>query len=200
MRAAHVTSRPLPVLLTGSRAPVWWAVILLIVIESTVFATLLTSYAYLRISANAWPPEGIPLPALRLPVLNTFVLLMSSIAVYWAGTAIGQGDTRKLKLGLAAGIMLEIAFLTVKLIESGGYAFDWSTNAYASIFLGITNLHSVHVVAAIVMASATLILAFRGYFTPERRLGIQVVSYYWQFVAVIWVPVFVVLYLVPRLA
>lgn len=191
--------RTLPVLLTGSRSPVWWAIVLLVLIESIVFATLLTSYAYLRVSTPAWPPESIPVPGLRLPIINSLVLLMSSVAVYWASKALRNGDVRKLKLGLAAGILLEVTFLTVKLIESGGYDFSWDTNAYTSIFLGTTNLHSLHVIVAIIMAVATEILAFNGYFTRERRVGMQVVSFYWQFVAAVWVPVFIVLYLLPRI-
>jgi cytochrome c oxidase subunit 3 len=48
------------------------------------------------------------------------------------------------------------------------------------------------------MAIVVQILAFRGEFDAEHRLGIQAVKIYWQFVALIWLPVFVVLFLVPR--
>lgn len=188
----------LPARLTSHRAPIWWAMVLLVVIETTVFASLLTSYMYLRMSAPGWPPPGIPLPGLLLPGINTLVLLTSSAAVYWAGRGLQRGDLRQLKIGLGAGVLLEVVFFSVKVVEAQGFGYGWSTTAYASIFWSISGLHTIHVVIAILMTGAAEILALRGYYTQERRLGVQVVSIYWQFVAVIWIPVAFVLYLVPR--
>jgi cytochrome c oxidase subunit III len=188
----------LPWRVHGSRAPLWWGMLLVVAIETTVFATLLSSYLYLRAGAAEWPPADIPLPGLLLPGINTVVLLTSSVAVFWASRGLARGDQRRLKLGLGAGILLEVTFFVIKLIESQGFGYGWGTDAYASIFWSISGLHTVHVLIAILMAAAAGVLALKGYYTEERTLGIQVVSIYWQFVAAIWIPVAFVLYLVPR--
>lgn len=193
-----VRTAELPSRLTGSRSPAWWGMVLLVAIESTVFATLLASYMYLRGAVAEWPPAGIPLPGLLLPAVNTLVLLTSSVAVYWAGRGLKQGDQRRLKIGLGAGVLLEIVFFVVKLFEAQRFGYGWSTSAYASIFWSISGLHTLHVVVAILMASAAWVLAMRGYYDREKMVGVQVVSIYWQFVAAVWIPVAFVLYLVPR--
>ena len=41
-------------------------------------------------------------------------------------------------------------------------------------------------------------LALRGHFTTERRLGVQINGLYWQFVVIVWIPLYLLLYWVPR--
>lgn len=196
--ARAIRKESLPSVLSGTGAPVWWAMIVLVVIETTVFATLISSYLYLRFRAQSWPPEGIPQPDLLLPILNTGVLLASSVAVFWGSNGVKKGDLRRLKLGIGVGIVLEVVFFALKLVLSSGLEYGFTTHAYGSIFSAIDRFHTVHVFVAILMASVAEVLALRGYFAPQRRLGIQAVNIYWQFVAIVWIPVFVVLFLVPR--
>lgn len=188
----------LPTEVHGSGAPVWWAMMLVVAIETTVFATLISSYFYLRFSAPEWPPGDIPDPGLLLPVINTGVLVASSVAVYWGSSGIAKGDLRRLKWGFGIGVSMEAVFFVIKMVVSTGLGYGWTTHAYGSIFSTIDRLHSAHVVVAIILGTVAEVLAFRGYFSEERRLGVQAVNIYWQFVTVIWFPVFVVLFLVPR--
>lgn len=198
MAAPIIRKEALPVLLTSTRAPLWWAMLLLIVIETTVFACLFAAYFFLRFTSPQWPPGNIPDPDLLLPIINTGVLFASSMAVLWATSGIQQGDQRRLKIWMGVGIILEVVFFALKIVLSGGIPFGMSDHVYGSIFWSINRLHTGHVLVAILMASVVEVLAFRGHFTERRRLGIQAVNIYWQFVAVIWIPVFVVLFLVPR--
>lgn len=188
----------LPAALNGMQAPVYWGMLTLVTIETVVFATLLSSYFYLRLLSDEWPPAGVPNPDLLLPVINTVVLLTSSGTLLWATRALAQDNQKRLKIGLGIAIGLEGVFFTIKMVVSTGLPFSWSDHAYASIFATIDRLHSLHVVIAIIMAVVVEILAIRGEFDSEHRLGIQAVNIYWQFVALIWLPVFFVLFLVPR--
>ncbi len=190
--------RRLPTTLNGMQAPVYWGMLVLVAIETVVFATLLSSYFYLRLLSDGWPPVGVPNPKLLLPTINTVVLLTSSGMLLWATRGLSQGNQRRLKIGLGIAIVLEGVFFTIKMVVSTGLPFSWSDHAYGSIFASIDRLHSLHVVIAIIMAVVVEILAFRGEFDAEHRLGIQAVNIYWQFVALIWLPVFIVLFLVPR--
>lgn len=193
-----VPKEELPVLMNGARAPLWWAMLLVVAIETTVFATLFSSYFYLRFRAPQWPPEDIPEPGLLLPIINTGVLFASSVAVLVASSGIKKGKLRRLKWGMGIGIALEVVFFGIKIVLSQGIGYTMTDHAYGSVFFTINRLHTGHVLAAILMASTAEVLAIRGYFTQERRLGIEAINIYWQFVAVIWIPVFVVLFLVPR--
>ena len=184
--------------LDGPRAPVWWAMVLLIAIETTVFLTFISSYFYLWMLSPEWPPAGVDPPDLMLPIINTVVLLTSSLVVLWATKGIRKGDQKRLRWGIGIGAGLETVFFGIKMLVSTGLPFGWSSHAYGSVFAPIDRLHSAHVVVAIIMAVVVEILAIRGYFSEDRLLGVEVVNLYWQFVALIWLPVFLVLFLLPR--
>jgi cytochrome c oxidase subunit III len=196
--AAAIPKERLPVIVSGTMAPVWWGTLLLVLIETIVFGSLISSYFYLRLGATEWPPGGAPPPELLLPIINTGVLFASAAAVFWATSGLRKGNVRRLKIGLGAGLVLEIVFFAIKLVMSGDVIVGWRENAYGSIFWSINHLHTAHVFVAIVMGCVGMLLVWRGYVTPRRRLPMEVVNIYWQFVTLIWMPVFIVLFLVPR--
>lgn len=193
-----VPKTALPTHLSDKREPVWWGMVMLIVIETTVFASLIASYFYLKVGAPVWPLDGISPPDLLLPSINAGVLAISSLPVWWADSGIRKGDVGRLKLGLGIGFVLGVVFLVLKYIEYSGNDYNWSTNAYGSIVWAITGFHSAHVVILLIKTLVVLTLAFRGYFSAERNIGVQVNGLYWHFVVIAWVPLFATLYLAPR--
>jgi cytochrome c oxidase subunit III len=191
----------LPAFASGSRAPLWWAILLLVVIETMVFATFIASYFYLRFNVAYWPPAGAELPKLLLPTLNTLVLMASSAAVYWADSGISRhGDVRRLKIGMALAILLSLVFLTLKVIEYYQVEYFWDTHAYGSLIWTIVIFHSAHVGSVTLKGGVVLTQAFQGHFTRYRHLGVQVNGIYWHFVVLIWIPLYLTIYIVPRIA
>jgi cytochrome c oxidase subunit III len=188
----------LPDVVAGNRAPVWWGMMLLVAIEITVFATLISSWFYLGLMLPEWPPPDVQPPDLMLPLINTGVLLTSSVTVLLATRALREGKMRRLKVALGVAVVLETVFFVIKLMVSGGIQHSWDDHAYASIFWMINRLHTGHVLAAVLMGMVAFALALQGHFTRERRLGMDVVNIYFQFVALVWLPVLLVLFLLPR--
>lgn len=199
MNGAAIQVRHLPNLVSGSRAPIWWGVAMLLAIEATVFATLIASYFYLQMSEPQWPPAGIEPPKLPLPTLNTIVLMASSIPMYLADSAVTQGKLRQLRWGLAGALALAILFLVLKVVEYSDVPYKWDHHAYGSIVWLIIGFHSTHVVSLVLKTIVMLILAWRGYFNEKRTLGVEVNGLYWHFVVAVWLPLYAVLYWAPRM-
>ncbi|HSK09115.1 MAG TPA: cytochrome c oxidase subunit 3 [Vicinamibacterales bacterium] len=195
-RAIDVSDRPN--LVSGARAPLWWGMVLLLVIEATVFGTLIASYFYLRLGQPAWPPPGVEPPDLLLPTVNTFVLLASSVPMFLADRGITEGKVRRLVWGMAASVVLGVVFLVLKVIEYGDVPYRWDDHAYGSIVWTIIGFHSAHVASVILKSVVVGLLGYRGYFNRERHLGVQVNGLYWHFVVAVWVPLYAVLYWAPR--
>jgi len=189
----------LPNLVSGGRAPLWWAMVLLLAIEGTVFATLVVSYFYLRMVAPAWPPPGVEPPELLLPTINTIVLLASSVPMYIADRGITKGRSRRLLVGLGIAVALAIVFLVLKVVEYSGVSYRWDDHAYGSIVWTIIGFHSAHVMSLVLKSLVVGTLAWRGYFDGRRHLGVQINGLYWHFVVAVWVPLYAVLYWAPRL-
>lgn len=186
---------PLPRMAPGHGETVWWGMVLLVTIESVVFASLIMSYFYLRAGMADWPPGNLGPPDLLLPTANTLVLLASVVPVMWAERAVRRGDTRAVVLGKGIGQGLLVIFIVLKIVEYGAYDYDWASHAYGSIVWSITGFHVAHVLAVFVKAAVIVTLASRGYFDASRYAGVQANALYWYFVAAIWIPLYATLYL-----
>lgn len=182
----------------GRRHPLFWGMLGLITVETVVFATLITCYFYLRTGHPEWPPAGIEEPELLLPTLNTLVLLLSSIPMYFADKGIAEGKQWHLRIGVMAASALALVFLVIKGIEYSHLEYDWSSHAYGSIVWTIAGFHSLHVGALLLKTLIVGILAWKGFFHEEERIAVQVNGIYWHFVVLIWIPLYIVLYLVPH--
>src|ERR1041384_7122793 len=86
---------PLTAARSGPRSPSWWAMLILILNESVVFASLLASYFYLRFNSVLWPPQGVRLPELTFSSINTILLIGSSIVMQWAVNSVRQDHVRR---------------------------------------------------------------------------------------------------------
>jgi cytochrome c oxidase subunit III len=193
----------LPQRYSGPRAFGWWGMVWLIGTEAMLFALLIACYFYLRFrSGPTWPPDGIPDPKLRLPLIMTAILWSSSIPVHRADRAIREGDTSGLKRGLAAGFALGATFLIIT------FAFEWpeahdefgpTTNVYGSLFFTITGFHAAHVLVGLLISGWVQARAWQGAFDESRHVSVQNFAMYWHFVDIVWAFVLATLYLSPRL-
>ncbi|HUF34568.1 MAG TPA: cytochrome c oxidase subunit 3, partial [Gemmatimonadales bacterium] len=91
------------------------------------------------------------------------------------------------------------AFLAIKYVEYSGLSYDWSSHAYGSITWTMSGFHAAHVMGVLLKGLVVEALAWKGHFTRERRLGVQINGLYWHFVVVVWIPLYFTLYWSPRL-
>lgn len=184
----------------GPDGPLWWGMLGMIAIEAAVFAILIAAYFYLKTQSAAWPQGGFGPPSLLLPTINTVILVASSFVMHWADKGAAKDDQRRLRVGMIGAASLAVVFLVLKVVEYSGVPYKWDTNAYGSIVWTIIGFHSAHVFLLLLKTTVVATLAVRGFFTPERRLGVIINGMYWHFVVAVWVPLYVVLYWSPRLS
>jgi heme/copper-type cytochrome/quinol oxidase subunit 3 len=180
----------------------WWAMVLLVATEATLFAVLLVSYFFLRFKTSAgWPPDGIADPKLLRAVVMTAVLASSSIFMHLAETGIRRADQRALVGWLAFAFGLGSAFLGLQIWETVVVAREFTprTDAYGSLFFTITGAHSAHLVAGLLLVAWIQLRAWMGAYSPRRHLGVQMAAIYWHFVVAVQIAIFATLYLSPRL-
>ena len=182
------------------RAPGWWGMVFLIITEALFFSLLLVSYFFLRFTYGPeWPPGEIPDPELELVLIMTPILLLSSGPVHWAELGIRKGDVRRLRVGLLLTMLMGATFLVMQ-----GFEYDTTlkeftpqTNVYGTLFFSITGFHGIHVFVGLVLLGWLQFYAWRGRFSRESHLPVQVITMYWHFVDVVWVFILTSLYLSP---
>jgi cytochrome c oxidase subunit 3 len=155
---------------------------------------------------STWPtngPAGVggdfkTMGPLGLPLINTALLLTSSITVTIAHHALIAGHRNMLKFFLAATFVLGFIFVYLQGVEYVHAYQDLNlrltTGIYGSTFFMLTGFHGMHVTIGAIMLTIIWFRVMKGHFTPDRHFAFEAVAWYWHFVDVVWVGLYVFVY------
>ena len=196
---AAVTDLPIPPDVVPERtlSAAQWGMASFLLSEVAFFSTLIVAYVSFFGADVVGPTPGEAL-SLKLALGTTLCLVASSFAIHLAEGALRRGNQVTFQLLWAVTIALGIAFLA-------GTAYEWhdlitrqhltiSRNLFGTTFYTLVGFHGLHVTAGIVAMSIVLGLALRGAITEKHHTGVQLVSWYWHFVDVVWIVVFLIVY------
>ena len=143
-----------------------------------------------------WPPKGLEvLDLMKLPLLNTLILLCSGTTVTWAHHALIHGDREGLKKGLWATIFLGLLFSGIQAYEYLEAPFPFAGLNYGTAFYMATGFHGFHVIVGTIFLAVCLARTYKGHFTPQQHFGFEAAAWYWHFVDVVWLFLFITIYI-----
>jgi cytochrome c oxidase subunit 3 len=167
---------------------------LFIMSEVMIFGAFFTAYFFIRIvTHNPWPAHGTTVPE-AVAGVNTLILLSSSLTIHWALVSIRNGNRFGLKAGMVATFCLGFTFLFIQVNEYIHLGWPPRASAQATVFYSLTGLHGAHVVVGLCALLIVNIRSFRGHYTSEHFLGMEVPGIYWHFVDLMWVVVYTTVY------
>lgn len=183
----------------GSASPTWWGTIAFMLIEGTGLALIIGVYLYLASLATVWPLSA-PLPSLGPGTVLTLLLVVSLIPNFLLARWAGQGDLRKVRIGVVVMSVLGLAPLPLRWFEFPALHVSWDSNAYGSVTWTMLGLHTTHIITDLADTLVLAVLMFTRHGDNQRRFGdVQDNAMYWNFVVLTWLPIYACLYWVPRL-
>jgi heme/copper-type cytochrome/quinol oxidase subunit 3 len=182
----------------GPDSILWWGTLGYMALEGMAFVLAVATYFYLMREVPSWPPGGIWPPELRYGTTFTAVLALSVVPNVWAKRAAERHELRGVLVGLAAALAFGLALLVLRGFEFTVLNVRWDTNAYGSIVWTLLGLHTLHLATDVADSAVLLAVLLCGHVEPRRFTDVSENSDYWYFVVVTWLPIFAVLYLVPR--
>lgn len=170
--------------------------ILFLATDAGTFAAGFIYYVFVRV--GTWPPGELPPLVSSLVVINTAVLLASSVTFHVAYTSLKRGHERRFTALVGLTVFLGIIFLGGQLIEYYEFVvvegFSIGDGVFASAFFGLTGLHGLHVTLGVVLLSLVFVRALRGHYGTDRDTSVETVGLYWHFVDGVWLFLVAVLY------
>jgi cytochrome c oxidase subunit 3 len=155
---------------------------------------------------SAWPSNGPgelggeyqAMGPFGLPLINTAILLTSSITITIAHHALIAGQRKLLTVFLGLTFLLGFFFVYLQGVEYieayQHYNLKLTTGIYGSTFFMLTGFHGMHVTIGAIMLTIIWFRVVKGHFTASKHFAFEAVAWYWHFVDVVWVGLYVFVY------
>jgi len=168
--------------------------------EVAFFGTLIVAYLKYLGADNG---ELTPANMLHLPtaLVNTALLVSSSITIAWAATALARGSHKAACRWLALTVLLGLGFLGVTASEwydliSRGLTLR--TNLFGTTYFTLIGFHAGHVTLGLLAMICLLAIL-----SSQKQVGflaepVELVSWYWHFVDGVWIVLLLVVYILGR--
>lgn len=173
------------------------AMVLFLVTEVATFAAGFAYYFYVRV--RPWPPEHIPHLLGSLVLVNTALLVASSVTLHVAHHALQEGNRERFERLTGVTLLLGVVFLFGQVYEYYEFVvvegYTLASGVFASAFFGLTGLHGLHVTLGAVLLTIIFVRAWRlGQYSPSRMTSVSTVTMYWHYVDAVWLFLVTVLY------
>ena len=189
----------LPTAVLDSRSLVWWGTIVMTVIEGFVFVITVGAYFYLRTIADEWPPGRTGPPALTAATINLVVLLLSALPAVALDRAAQKRDLRMCRWMLGGNLIFGTIFLIFRIYEFRALRCMWNSHAYGSITWTLLGLHTSNLITSLLETAIVLAYFLLRPVEDRHYLDARLDGVFWYFIVVTWIPLYAVVFLVPRL-
>ena len=189
----------LPTVTFGSRSLMWWGTLGFMTIEGWTLALLVGAYLYLRQNYEAWPPLRTPNPSLLIPTINLVIFLVSLVPAKLVERAGKRLDEAGVKRWLVVMSLISLPTIILRWWELWALNTRWDSTAYGSAVWTIVGFHT-----SLLLLDICDTLGLTGLFL-FKKLPVKTFSdaadnsFYWYFTVAVWIPVYLILYVGPRL-
>jgi cytochrome o ubiquinol oxidase subunit 3 len=162
-----------------------------------MFAALFATYAVLHQSTYGGP-SAKDLFSLPFAMSQTLLLLLCSFTSGLGGIAAHRQDRKGTLILFGLTFVLGLIFMgrewidLARLVQAGS---DWRASAFLSAFFTLVGTHGLHMVFALLWIPILLWPVWKTGVTPVSLIRLTCLRMFWQFLNVVWVFVFAIVYL-----
>lgn len=200
-RAIHVVGdlADLPASASGPSNLVWWGNTGFMLIEGTGFVLAIGCYLYLKTQSPGWPLPGNALPSLGWSAVFTLGLLASQAPNLWVKHQAAAKNAATVRIGVLPMTVIGIAIAVVRWFELQHLGTRWDHDAYGSVVWLLMVLHTSHIVTDLGDTGVQALWLYTHEIGDDQFADVEDNANYWSFVVVAWLPIYVLVYWVPRL-
>jgi cytochrome c oxidase subunit 3 len=184
----------------GPSSATWWGVMAFMIIEGAAFGLAFAAYFFLMGHEQGWPPEGRQAPDLIAGTLFTILIVVSEIPNMMIKKAARGRDVPEIRRLLPVMIAIGLVLFVIRGFEFNSLNVRWTDDAYASIVWALLFLHTTHLatdwVDTVVLA---VLMRTRVGWEGRRLVDVDENSMYWRYVWLLWLPIYLMIYWIPRL-
>jgi cytochrome c oxidase subunit I+III len=172
----------LPVGACGRASHSWWAMVILLCVDASIFASLAFAHLHVAMALDVCPPSGARLPDGGWVLASCALLVLGSGAMLWAQQRI-EAQSR-----LRFAVMLAMSF------TGASFVLSWvayvqaglspRAQAWSATVATLQGWQGFHVAVLMVMGGYVLARSWSGRLAPEARATLDNTALLWHYVIV----------------
>jgi cytochrome c oxidase subunit I+III len=172
----------LPVNATGPASQSWWATMIMLVVDATVFASFLFAFIHLSMRLEVCPPAGAALPPAPWPLLSCALLAAGSLLIAWARrTLTTQSSQRWLRVAVAAAALCAAAAFAVEWHGQLKAGLAPSSQAWSATVAAMLSYQGLHVLVLLLIAPYLLARSWSGRLGASSRATLDNSALIWHY-------------------
>ncbi|MBC6990454.1 MULTISPECIES: cytochrome c oxidase subunit 3 [Hymenobacter] len=161
-----------------------------------IFAAYTSAYIVRREEGN-WLEFALP----NTLLLNTVVIILSSVAMQWGYLAARRDNIKQVQLGVGLALLLGIVFLYGQwhvwgqLVENKIFFGGVDANPSGSFVYVLTGVHAFHLITGLIFLWIVLRKSLRFEVHSRQMLSIGNATIYWHYLSALWLYLYLFLLL-----
>ena len=159
-------------------------------VATSLFALFASAYS-LRMEMPDWRPLNEPM----ILWINSFFLVLASIAYQWSRAKVASTDigSKKLVIGLGIAGVFSILFIFGQLSawqELNSKGLYVSSNPAVAFFYVFTAMHGIHLLGGLYVWARSLAKIYQNQDLWIVRTSVELCTIYWHFMLLVWLLLF----------
>jgi heme/copper-type cytochrome/quinol oxidase subunit 3 len=144
-------------------------------------------------AGGTWLPDGVVLP-LTQPNVMLFGLIMSSVAIQWAVSAVRNDDRVNSYLALGLTLLFGLGYINMMAYLWSKAGLDINASLQATLIQSITATHVAMAAVAMVFVALMAFRALAGGYNSRQYDGIAAAAVFWHVMVAMYVLIWLAVY------
>jgi cytochrome c oxidase subunit I+III len=189
----------LPVGGHGGPSHAFWAMVILLLVDVSVFASLVFAHVHVSMAADICPPPGAALPDWRWPLASAVLLFAGSAAMTVAQLAMGNGRQWWVTLWVVVALLCLAAAFGLDLRGHALASLRPVANAWSATVAALLAWQGFHVLVLWLMGAYVVARRASEKLLPNARASLDNTVVFWHYVTLQGLAGMGVIYLMPLL-
>ncbi|MET0311219.1 MAG: cbb3-type cytochrome c oxidase subunit I [Burkholderiaceae bacterium] len=171
----------LPVGATGMRSHSWWATVILIAVDASIFASLSFAHVHISMAADVCPPPGAALPPVHYAWGAAAMLVAGSLLIAGARASLGRSGRGLRALAFLAMLCAAASFG----LDFAGHAearLDPTSQAWSATVAALLAWQGFHIAVLAIMGTYLIARSWQGRLVPAARATLDNIWLFWHYV------------------
>lgn len=144
-------------------------------------------------AGGTWLPDGVVLP-LTQPNVMLFGLIMSSVAIQWAVSAVRNDDRVNSYLALGLTLLFGLGYINMMAYLWSKAGLDVNASLQATLIQSITATHVAMAAVAMVFVALMAFRALAGGYNSRQYDGIAAAAVFWHVMVAMYILIWLAVY------